>query len=538
MKRFAGVIAAAFAALAAVGALIRAVFPTSGAAAITVAAVGVIGAVIAAGFAVTAARRERRDRDRELRFAAADHDLEPVRFALAGARIYDLGVEQESPQALTDLDLPADSHAPYLHRPRADRELRDRLGAAAERDEVTLIVLQAPSKAGKTRTLLEAVRAALPDAWFIRPATVQLVALARGGPGRLGSGPCVIWLDDLEPWAGVGDGALNVQTMTLFRRWDRPVILAAAYKGARTSPDTPKDPAAELLRRFPPVDLPAKLTADELEQIPVRSPYARVTSRLRSEGIGELLIVASDIRSFLDSGHPDDRDAVAVADAVIDWRRCGLLRPIPRDALAAIAPQYFNAPSDDQRLRAALQRATRPFYAAVSVVTETQDGYQPYDYAVRVRDDQRQPIPQAAWTLALNLTTDADGIFGVLWAASSHRNHAVAETAARLADERGHPTAALITGTLAEARNDLEAAEAAFRRAAGGEEAAAASVLGVMRLQRGDLDGAEAALRRADDGGDAAAPFYLGAILRQRGDHEGAEAAFRRADDRGFPSGD
>ena len=573
VNRTAAVIAATFAAVAAVGVLLKAV--GGSAIGIVFGAAGALGGFVAVGFAVLRAYAEQREAERSTLRLAPD-DTPPflrVCEALGSDAMYRFGVEREAPQALARLGLSPEAHAPYLPRADADARLRERLRAAAACEGVSLVVLAGPSKAGKSRTLAEALQDTLPGAWLLRPASgaAALVMLAlAGAPSGIGAGVCVLWLDDLEDWVGYGDAGLNAQTIAMFESWRRPVVLVAGYQGRRNSSiDELKDPAEDLLRRFPPVELLPRLTPTELRAAQDDPAYRAVADDLASQGVGEFMIVADKIRTLLTLTQPADRDGIAVADATIDWRRCGLRRAMPPDALAALYSIYMDGPPSDARLERGLEVATRRLFATVALVSHTADGYLPFDYAVQVRDNEDRAIPRAVWELILGRYARAsellaigaqalsrhelevcakairradeggtpDGAFALGYVLRLRGDVAGAEAAYRRADERGHAEAAAELGMLSYEQDNLQAAATAYGRADGRGSAAGAHGLGVVLEWWGDLTGAEAAYRRADERGHAAAAVALGMLLWKRGDLAGALAASRRADERGDPGG-
>jgi hypothetical protein len=108
--------------------------------------------------------------------------------ALAIDGMHALGVDKEASDALLTAQL-SGRYAPYVWC-QVDEMLRERLCGAAEERQTTLIVLRGPLKAGKSRTVLEALRAvgessggALDDAMLIEQANAA--ALARLARGRL-----------------------------------------------------------------------------------------------------------------------------------------------------------------------------------------------------------------------------------------------------------------------------------------------------------------------------------------------------------------
>jgi tetratricopeptide (TPR) repeat protein len=568
LGRLAKAVAAAFATLATVGALTKAA-GGSDSLAITFGAVGVVGAVVSLALGVLQVRAEASEEEAKLWRGSP----RPVRDALMNDGMYRLGVETEAPEALLTAGLARQSHAPYLPRPAVDAKLRAALVEAAERPGATLVVLSGPAKSGKSRTLLEALHATLPDAWLIEPdSSAALVTLARMGPPRTGVRPWVLWLDDLEWYVGHGHAGLNAKTLPFLDQWRLPVIVVAAYGGkchTRAVVEGLADPVADLLRLGQVFDLVSWHSAQERESLTAHPQYGSVAERIAREGIAEFMIVATELRRRLtvDVSCPE---GLAVTQAVIDWQRCGLLRPVPETDVEELFRTYLAGPPSTDRLHKGLAWAEHPVYSHVSLLAREDAGVSPYDFAVRVEDERERPIPLATWLKVSELcaTTEewqevvrsamarreevaadaicerdddrGDGIAS--WFRGMRLRHrgdlADAESAFQRAEARGVPPGACALGEMLRARGDLAEAEAAYRRAYEAGSSDAATEVGLILLDRGDLAGAEAAFRRADEWnnevfGGAEGTLRLGMLLAERGDEAAAEVAFRRADERG-----
>lgn len=418
--------------------------------------------------------------------------------ALAGEGMYRLGVEIEAPDALQRAGLVGGGHAPYLARGAVDGTLRERLRRAASADGVSLVVVSGPSKSGKSRTLCEALSATLPEKWLIEPAdAASLVALAGAdAPPELREGPCVIWLDDIEPFIGHGDAALNLRTMSRLARWGRPVIVVGAYggKGQRLAdPEKIVDPIADLLNAAPPLELVPWMTEQERTTLRGHPAYRTAADQIADAGIAEFMIAAPELRRrlTLDQSCPE---GVAVAKAAIDWRRCGFSRPIPSEALANLCGAYLGAPASPDQFQRGLLWATRPLYSNVGLLQRRGREYEPYDYAVRIERERDRPIPVETWQATVQYCVEAEEFWWVGMEAEWHDQDGVAE--------------------------------AIYRAAAGRGEHGAPAALGDVLKRRGDLDGAEAAYRVGFDRGEDRAWFELGRLFEVRGQRAGADAVY------------
>jgi tetratricopeptide (TPR) repeat protein len=524
-----------FAVLLAAGGLVKAAGGST-AVAIAFAAVGVIGALAALTLGVLQQRAEGRE-ERDTLWVKPPAKVGEL---TAGEGIYVLGVETEAPEALDAADLHGHEHAPYVPR-EVDRPLRERLRVAATLDAVTLIVLYGPSKSGKSRTLLEAVQETVSDAWLIGARDAGALArLARGRPPpEIAAGACVIWLDDIERFVvGPGGDGLDADTLEAFERWRRPVLVLATAGGkgrqlAGAEAERFAEPITDMLRAHRPLELTPWLSPDErrgLGSLDTYSPEA--AERIGEEGVGEFMIAASKLRERLAAG-VSCPEGLAVTQAAVDWRRVGLIRPIPGDALRTLYVNYLPGPSSATRLERGLEWATAPLYSQVALL-QGRDAYEPYDYIVRYEQQRGRPVPVETWDAILDTYADKGELLNIgvtAWAAADWQH---SERAFRRGDEHGDARAAFNIGVLLAQREDVEGAEAAWRRADEGGVAAAAYNLGVRLQKCGDLEGAEAAYRRAEKRGDISAANNLGDVLSRRGDLEGAEAAYLRGDEAGL----
>jgi TPR repeat protein len=419
--------------------------------------------------------------------------------------MWSLGVEQEAYEALTQLP-ESPSHAPYIRRD-AHEPLCERLHEAAAHNTSTLVVVCGPSKSGKSRLLWEAAREVLSEAWLLRPrSAVALGKLARQGPPRMrGNAPCVIWLDDIERFLGedVSDG-LCLETMSGFERWPRPVIVLGARGGkgaarSRGRSGAYYDPLDDLIERYPePLWLRPGLTDGELVRLRSAGYPKRAIELIASLGIGAFMIAAPRLVSRLEL-EQDNIDGVAAVRATIDWRRMGILRPIPRsallDLLAESDPRW--ASRADDALERALAWAMEPLYASVALLArvpgEDGEAYEPYDYLVAHTERSGPPVAPASWRYVVEHGARIDELatnvgFAALAAGG---DRAFGSASFRRADERGSAIGACNLGVLlwrfsdsasdpAERDKLLDEAEDALRRAGGRGDTGGASNLALL----------------------------------------------------------
>jgi cellulose synthase operon protein C len=399
--RTAKLTALGFGALAAIGLLVKAAGGATWLAVVfaAIGTMGALGALVLGALQVSAEKREARE-------ALWRERPRSVAETLSNDGIYAVGVETEAREALQAAGLAHRVHAPYVER-AIDEPLRARIEQATARDEVTIILVSGASKAGKSRTLLEALRVAAPEAWLIRPSgAAGLASLARGRPsGQLGKHrPFVIWLDDIEPFVGVGDDGLSEPTLRALSRCNRPVLVVGTQGGKgrqQANVSDFNDPLRDLLRAHPPFELTWWLTSDEQRSLSAHADYpTAVAERIGFEGIGAFMIVASHIREKL-ADDTDCPEGLAVARAAVDWQRVGLVRTVPDAALRDLYGSYLSGPASANDFVRGIKWATRRIYANVALLRGDAE-YEAYDYAVRYERERNRPIPDSTWNAVID----------------------------------------------------------------------------------------------------------------------------------------
>jgi TPR repeat protein len=431
------------------------------------------------------------------------------------------GVAREAPEALATLHRSTGDE--YLTRD-VDERLDSELASALHDEEARLIVLAGPSKAGKSRTLFEAMRRQLSDAEWVAPADVDALdeLMKPGGMPPLTGSTAVLWLDDLELYVRVGLRGMGLRVLKRLSEDDRRwiVLATAGGKGIPQAGEMSKFsvPMEDLLRHATEIRLPAKLSLTERERLRDYAPDA--AERISKDGIGEYMIAGEELIRKLDSGShhhgdPPCPQGQAVANTAVDWQRAGIVDPIPRPVLREAYPNYLPAHVDpsDTGFEEGLAWARKPLYSAVALVSGCEE-LQPYDLVVTSVPETRA-IDQTAWLCFL---------------------------------EAADPEQALALGTLAFWRSQGETeidwetlSEQAGRKALEAEDPGlrgyALSNLGVLLAQRGDLRGAVDAYEQAFEFGVVDSQVNLGHLLLERGKKREARKAFERADKHGSAAG-
>ena len=361
----------------------------------------------------------------------------------------------------------------------------------------------------------------------------------------------VIWLDDIDRLIGAGgitDGALrrladagNVIVGT---------IRVSAYERFRPS-DQLRPPEWDVLGLFEHVFISQDLTQAEQERLATAVTDPEIRDRIRTVGLGEYVGAASQVADALRLGAAGaDSVGYSLVLAAADWRRCGIIRPIPSSMLAPLAGPHLDQRgqarlADRDGFRAGLAWATRDINPNVSLLQPAgPDSYVVYDYALELISAQGMSIPDASWAVILTHAYPFELIdIGYLAEVTYHRTETAIQ-AFRNSASSGHadaaPRAALGLGVLLEGQGDVEGAKAAYQQAidSGHADAAPRAILslGALLERQGDVEGAKAAYQQAIDGGhaDAAtAALGLGVLLEGQGDVEGAKAAYQQAIDSG-----
>ncbi|MGH2854678.1 MAG: hypothetical protein ACRDLF_10885 [Solirubrobacteraceae bacterium] len=457
----------------------------------------------------------------------------------AEARAIEYGVDAEVlPEGLTWR---------YIHRD-FERRLRDAVTAALAGEGPRLVMLSGETKSGKTRAAFQALREnGLSDAWLVVPkdgASVEI--LLRPGTLPASWTPLVVWLDDIERYASADAGGLHEGALRNLR-CDRPVGLLATEggRGTRSRADQLLDPIAQLRSLAACIEVPVKLTKDELSA--AEQAYGRaLAAEIEQVGLARRMVAIGELRDRLTRSHEQCREGFAVIRAAIDWRRAGAQRPLSVARLESLYRHYLPEdldPSDDL-FAAGLRWAREPLpNTEIALLRRSADGdggYEPYDLAVEVASKEWPGVEARALAQILAVAEPQD-CFQMASAAFDASDTGLAlellARAERSEDRRLSATSAYNTGVLLAHAGDLPGAEDAYRRADERGSQRGAFNLGQLLRHRGDLRDAEDAYRRADERGSPGGAVNLGFLLEQRGDAAGAEAAYRRADERGNRKG-
>lgn len=235
----------------------------------------------------------------------------------------------------------ADLNSLRIHRSDRDvkdyvrRDAHDKLHALLK--DRTPVLVEGPSMAGKTRLVVEVLREEWPDARVLFPKSdddVEKLLEKWRRPIR----NTIIFLDELERFLGKEEFTLGV-----LNTWidDSCAVVATTtrmnYTRWRTELDS-KFPGWEIVNRFHPLPLEAKLSDDELDAVGSTS-YAKDLASIEQLGLGRVLGRAEDIRRRFTSALDSHKGRAGLVKAAADWSRVGL-GSASKEALLTLAKAY------------------------------------------------------------------------------------------------------------------------------------------------------------------------------------------------------
>ncbi|MCQ8773507.1 tetratricopeptide repeat protein [Streptomyces telluris] len=315
---------------------------------------------------------------------------------------YDIGVARSKYG-----DRPGDA-APYVPRRRQDEEL------AAALTDARFVLLVGRSKAGKSRTLYEALRSALPGARLIVPRRhgpdhrvlddISRLVLPTGGDRS------VLWLDDLHHY--LQPGGLDLQILDRLARRDPPVTVVATLPARQRAALTAMENdvgrvARTVLGKARTVELPARLATEDAELARQFYPAEDFTAR----GIGELMVAATALEQRFDDAADSCPAGRALVKAATDWHRMGMAAPVPEAALRELFDAYLSAArspfdADESLFRSGLTWAREPVAGSIALLERVPDADggpayagSPYlsEYLDSRAEDPSAAVPLFAW---------------------------------------------------------------------------------------------------------------------------------------------
>lgn len=258
-----------------------------------------------------------------------------------------------------------------MRRAEADAAIRRMLHSAGP--PYPFVIVWGTTKAGKSRTLAEALRATFTDdpAVIVPRGGQALAELARHGiDGLLGDKPAVVVLDDIDP---AGLGALTAEVLGLVRSW---ALIAATMTAKRRSDVETSDGEVGRNARSALADSAQYELASEPPTGAERAEAERLYPAEHFDGsIAEVLVGAQQLLALYRAA-PDEHPAgCALVRAAVDARRVGVSRPLKDAELRRLFPRYLQAirvgllPTDDS-FTAGISWATHPVASQVALLKQ------------------------------------------------------------------------------------------------------------------------------------------------------------------------
>ena len=422
----------------------------------------------------------------------------------------------------------------------AEFGVRAKVATAASRGGFVLLV--GGSSVGKTRSAVEAVKAALPDWWLVHPAGPAEVAALAVAP----SPRTVVWLDELQRYLDGERGLTGAMVRALLSAphpaviigtlWpDRYTAYAAVPAPGGSDPHAREREVLDLAEviRIGPQFSPAE--QDRARDAAARDRRLAVALGAAGYGLTQTLAAAPQLIARWEDAQTASPYGWAVLTAALDVARLGARAPLSCDFLRVAAPGYCTsaqqaaAPGD--WFEQALAYATATLHGAAAALTPAGGsmghitGYVPADYLVQHASRERRSTrpPASTWDAVLSCIhdpADADRL------AESAKTRLLYQYAVRLyqyAADNGVVDAAEFLANLLGVCGDLDG----LRARADVGDLDAVSELDHLLAELGDLDG----LRTRADAGDGYAARLLADRLFERGDLDGAEQILRASAD-------
>ncbi|MGV9679112.1 tetratricopeptide repeat protein [Nocardia sp. NPDC003482] len=432
--------------------------------------------------------------------------------------------------------------------PRTAGRVDERLAQALTGDR--LVVMVGPSKAGKTRTLFEAVRS------YDRQA--RLVWPTPDGVGELAAHPritgcddtLVVWLDDLHLYLTRAD-PLTPATLARLRARRGPTVVVATLRSEMRAQlrgaGELRQETRLLLEQALTIDL-APTSEDPDERTAAARAYPGQAGTSGEHGLGEVLAGAPELLARYDDARAADPPLHAVIAVAVDWARIGRTEPIPEPTLIDLTLQHLRTThphldTTSTNIRHATLIARTPPAGAgraaalrTTYLDDDTRGYTAFDYLIAADAGQdhrqRRPIPDTYWH---NATQDCDPqtLTAVGLAAYQQDDHPIAATLWRKAADAGDSRAMLSLGFLLKEDGARAQAETWYRKAADAGNSRAMLSLGFLLKADGARAQAETWYRKAADAGNSQAMLSLGILLNEDGDRAQAETWYRKAADVG-----
>jgi hypothetical protein len=330
---------------------------------------------------------------------------------------------------------------PYIRR-----DMEEVICAHLRREQPVLLV--GSSMVGKTRMAAQIIQREFGNRPVAIPDTKA--ALADLDARDITLRDTVIWLDDIDRLIGSG----GISDRALRRLADAGNIIVATIRAKAYDQFRPSDqlrpPEWDVLNVFEKITISRELTGSEQQRLADAVHDQSIRERIRSAGLGEYVGGCWQIAEALQLGQAGtDPIGYAVVQGAADWRRCGMIRPVPAQVLPLLAGPHL-----DQRCQARLADpdaysqgltwATRNINPNVSLLQPAGTGYSVFDYALDLIIQQATLIPASNWDTIIAQADPTELVELGYTAEITHHRTSTAIEAFRKAASSGHADAAPI----------------------------------------------------------------------------------------------
>ena len=262
---------------------------------------------------------------------------------------------------------------------------------------------------GKTRMAATCVCRVYPDAPSPLPRSGGAL---RSLADELDLSQTIVWLDDLERYL---NGADAIDAGLLERVTSSGAAIVATMRRAELAALRPfnddRPPGWDVVRQFHEVALSRLLSTEELEAVRESVSDDRVVKDIERFGLAEYLGAGPEAIGIFDDGETTNPVGHALVRAAIDWRRAGLVRPIPITSLFAAAPATSMTEQMSESGPPLWNRVSRGQVAgsnetvSLLLLHDGEDGQgscrvaEAFDYLIDVFDERGIPVPTAMWRI-------------------------------------------------------------------------------------------------------------------------------------------
>jgi len=351
-----------------------------------------------------------------------------------------------------------------------------KLEKAIESRKIT--VVKGPSKAGKSRSAAQALRAVAGNRVLLIPrpglsnslaVVISLaIQIANAAPDQWH----ILWLDDLDKYLRASllehsDIEHLISSATLATV---ATIRTQSLQALQESDDDYAKSAQHLLVSSEMVEVPGVLTQSEREEAQTLYPKLPL-----GPSLGESFVAAPTLRARLDEVRSEDVESVAIVRAAIDIQRLGVsqavgldeVRLLHRAYVIHLNPQTVYEPGNfEKSLIKALSPISRHSALLLRDTSRSdEDRFSAPDFLVEHIENRGEAILSAVWTWAVGRLRSGSAAFSLAAEAVRRKEAEWAKQAWRKGGEFDHALSLFNLGLALEGTAPPDAVEECFRRA-------------------------------------------------------------------------